>query len=756
MSLVAFRHTVLFLTMEIIALLFPLFSSAIGYGGVRNSDVCQNSVSGTRTILLRPGKPITEQIAKTNTTYVIEDKFDLRGRTLTMPVGCVLYFKGGSIRNGTITGNNTIVKSTGSGILFSNVNLKGTIQAEVGYPEWFGAVGDGYTDDRKAVQAAFDICATVILSGNYLIRNAPFDYSKYNPIPDNELDYYLDLLTQKNKTHNSELTPLALSSNKKVVISGKLKAFSPLGNLIELKGDNTVITGGGVIAGCGIVNTVNIYSGKTKYAVTNWDAALIYIKGSNNCVEQLTIKDPTNYGILIDDYLSNGNEICNNVIGGGLKSHTKDLKSCSFTVLFGIYAKGTGTIIRNNTFKRLDGKCLYDALYCNYTTKHVPAPGERIEIHTIFDNNIVEDALEHGVYAYASNLRITNNTIHSDLTSLQLFNGGQIVDNNILNCNEKSSGIYVSGENQVITNNKIYNVGRYGIRCAGYYNGSCNYDYVANNYIEKKMVPFSESQPKTTPAITFESTAFRKNRLHLNKITCENNTVVCKGKSASARTAPIIGLIAVHGDHNTTIDQIIISKNTITNSNVANNICITLNNKNVHGEALVEGNKCVNKCPIITTTPGDPVVRVKGVRLLKLHNNHLEQHGDSGTAFDLRDVEKAEVAGNTLVANLYARSVFYTTGKDVFLDIDGSNRINGHPAEQIVTIPANTTSATTVKFSLPQNRWDLEIIPINQAAQKANSGNPLKILRSDEFGVQLYHKKPTKKPTKYRIRVKYK
>ena len=702
-----------------------------------------------------PVNSFSEQVRMPNTVYEIKDVFDLQGQSLVIPDDCVLSFNGGTIQNGKIIGNNTIIRGAAASV-FLNVKLEGTWHADVAYPEWFGAAGDGIMDDRQAVQDAIDVGETVYLTKNYLIHNAPFDYGRYSSIPDDELDYYLDVLAQKNRTSDSKLTPLKVPSKKRIVVSGVLKAYSPLGNLIEVRGSNTVITGGGTISGCGIVNTVNVYSGKPAYTVTNWEAALIYIKGSNNRVENITIKDPTRQGISIDDYLSKGNVICNNVIGGGLKTHTKAVETCNFTGLFGIYARGTNTVVKENVFKRLDGKCVYDALYCNYTTTNVPSADKRTEVHTFFENNVVEAALEHAVYSYASNLRITGNTIRADFTALQLFHGGQLVDNNTIYCNNGSSGIYVSGEKQVITNNRLYGVGRYGIRCAGYYNGSCDYDYVANNYIEKVMAPFSETQPKTTPAITFESSAFRNNKLKINKITCENNTVECIGESQSARTVPIVGIIAVYGDANTSFEQINIVGNTVSNSNVADNIAITLMNEVKSGVAIIEGNKCINNCPIISTTPGEPVLKIQGVKSALVRKNHFEQQGATGTAFALTGVDKAELSENTLIANLNSRSVFYTVGKEVSLFFDGRNLINGRASEQVVTIPAKSTAATTVHFCLPSERWELEITPLNRAARKAERDNPLRILSSDIDGVQLYHEKKTSSATRYRIRVRYK
>lgn len=49
--------------------------------------------------------------AMKNTKYVIIDNIDLAGKTVIIGDGSVLVFKGGSLANGTVVGNNTIVKA---------------------------------------------------------------------------------------------------------------------------------------------------------------------------------------------------------------------------------------------------------------------------------------------------------------------------------------------------------------------------------------------------------------------------------------------------------------------------------------------------------------------------------------------------------------------------------------------------------------------------------------------------------------------
>lgn len=55
-----------------------------------------------------------DMINKSHTCYIVQYDYNLNGTTITIPEGCVLDFKGGSITNGTITGNNTQVLGYGS------------------------------------------------------------------------------------------------------------------------------------------------------------------------------------------------------------------------------------------------------------------------------------------------------------------------------------------------------------------------------------------------------------------------------------------------------------------------------------------------------------------------------------------------------------------------------------------------------------------------------------------------------------------
>lgn len=75
---------------------------------------------------------------QSNCIYEIRYDFDLDGKTLEVPENCILKFEGGSLSNGNIEGNNTIIKSSPIQI-FKNISILGSWNC-VSYPEWFNNI----------------------------------------------------------------------------------------------------------------------------------------------------------------------------------------------------------------------------------------------------------------------------------------------------------------------------------------------------------------------------------------------------------------------------------------------------------------------------------------------------------------------------------------------------------------------------------------------------------------------------------------
>lgn len=102
------------------------------------------NTNGMGYVILRKDKTFAEQVTKMDTIYEIRYDYDLDGASVTIPAGCILRFNGGVLSNGTLTGNNTVVKGDPV-LLFSQITFSGTWRCS-SYCEWVGG------DLKKAVE----------------------------------------------------------------------------------------------------------------------------------------------------------------------------------------------------------------------------------------------------------------------------------------------------------------------------------------------------------------------------------------------------------------------------------------------------------------------------------------------------------------------------------------------------------------------------------------------------------------------------
>lgn len=119
---------------------------------------------GKKALELKNGSNILiqEDFDQENTIYVIRYDFNLDGGTINVPNNCVLKFDGGSISNGTIVGTNTVIDADPI-IIFNDVEIEGVWKKIEAYCEWFGAKGDGESDDTQAFYKTLNAFNSVML-----------------------------------------------------------------------------------------------------------------------------------------------------------------------------------------------------------------------------------------------------------------------------------------------------------------------------------------------------------------------------------------------------------------------------------------------------------------------------------------------------------------------------------------------------------------------------------------------------------------
>lgn len=140
------------------------------YSGVEvNGDKDNISARRKRKIIVLKGD-VKSQFNKENVCYIIKKELDLKGETIVLPYGSELIFKRGNIINGAIIGNQSSMRPSSPDLL-QNIRLGGTWEKLISYPEWFGAKGDGLSNDTQALLTVFNLTDNneVVLNGEYFV-----------------------------------------------------------------------------------------------------------------------------------------------------------------------------------------------------------------------------------------------------------------------------------------------------------------------------------------------------------------------------------------------------------------------------------------------------------------------------------------------------------------------------------------------------------------------------------------------------------
>lgn len=112
---------------------FIIFEIIFCLIGIGNDGYCSTSKmridylmndAGLKRIKLNNNKSFESQVTKEKTIYILEDVFDLRKKEVILPQGCCLYFKGGLLINGKLSGDFSIINTKNNKPVLKNVVLE--------------------------------------------------------------------------------------------------------------------------------------------------------------------------------------------------------------------------------------------------------------------------------------------------------------------------------------------------------------------------------------------------------------------------------------------------------------------------------------------------------------------------------------------------------------------------------------------------------------------------------------------------------
>ena len=338
-------------------------------------------------------------LSEANFIYIIQYDFDLNGATITLPAGCVLWFKGGSVANGTLTGNGTIVKDTDAKIFGNGVTIAGTWKNNIIRSSWFETNNDTLN--------------------NILAMN-----------DDRETEIFI---TENLTAFPSDFNGLEIASNTRVFISSNITKSTSVNEEYSIFGinsaENVSIFGGNIIG-----TRENAHN--TEYGMG------VHISDSKNIHVSTAVKNTTGDGI----YVTNSSD---NII----------IENCNFegNGRNGITIIAAENIeIRNTTFKNVKYKAPMAGIDAE------PNTNLQVVRNVLVENCVFENC-KNAVTASATNgtiekIKLGNTSVFSNETIQTLFLANLVKIVMIENCHlvgdsSESYAVAASNANKVIFNN---------------------------------------------------------------------------------------------------------------------------------------------------------------------------------------------------------------------------------------------------------------------------------------------------------------
>lgn len=118
-------------------------------------------------------KSWSDQLKYENTSYIIREKINLKGKEFTVPNNCKLIFEGGRLKNGTLKGKETTIQAEGN-LVFENITISGSWANKTVYSEWLDFVEGEEVDNAINFKNLMLLCTGEKLTHLYMQEGVYF------------------------------------------------------------------------------------------------------------------------------------------------------------------------------------------------------------------------------------------------------------------------------------------------------------------------------------------------------------------------------------------------------------------------------------------------------------------------------------------------------------------------------------------------------------------------------------------------------
>lgn len=369
-----------------------------------------------------------DMINEENTIYIIRYDFDLNGKEIIIPEGCVLQFKGGSLSNGILNGNNTNIIAP-KNLIFNSITIKGKWVIFNIYTNWFDFNTINNYDNHDNFKNLINLSNDNFLNNIYIDKGI----------------YYTSIKGEDNIAN----TCMKIPSNTNIYCNGEIRLLPnnyKYYSLFHIRNSKNINIKGGKFLG-DIRNHIIL----DEHDKGEWGHGVRCDGGNNIRIEDCEFSEFWGDGIdiiaLYDDYnLAIQEEKPNNIVINNVQCINNGRQGISIEA--GEYIKILNCIFKDTS-----------------NIQHIP-PGAGIDIEPWHSNHVIK-------YITIDNCNFINNKMGFNIsgntnTSDIVFSNSNLDDNNctiyntnnifVTNINSKNNTfLVIDNSNNIIVENSHFN-----------------------------------------------------------------------------------------------------------------------------------------------------------------------------------------------------------------------------------------------------------------------------------------------------------